>query len=902
MKTLLLVDGSSYLYRAFYAMPNLRSPDNEPTSAIYGVANMLQQLTDTIAFDFSACIFDAAGKTFRTDLYAPYKANRPNMPDELIVQVKPVHQLVSALGWFVAAIEGVEADDVIGTLAKKAQSRGWRIIIATGDKDFAQLVNPQISLINTMNGEILDESGVQKKFGVPPGNIIDYLALIGDKSDNVPGIETCGPKTAIKWLNTYGNLANIIACAEDIEGVVGIKLRERCSQLPLFRQLITIKCDVDLTAVLPNGLDDLRRRLPHYDILQSLCQRYSLHALLTKITSSSAKNTIQLAKEDNKNNKDYQAIVTQEALLELLNNLMHEPIVSLDTETTSLDPLSAQLVGISFSWAVNEAYYLPLMHQKISTVTQLDKESALNQLRPWLESIKHKKVGQNLKYDKHVLANENINLAGIVDDTLLASYVLESHLSHNLDDLAKRHLNYTTTSYEAICGKGAKQIPFANVPIDVATHYAAEDADIALQLNQLFQTKLSDAQNIIYRDIELPISNILFAMERHGVLVNTKLLAQQSYELSKQMLILESKIYQLANQPFNINSPKQLQAILFERLGMPTASIKKTPTGHYSTNEITLEKLAMDYPIAQSILVYRTLAKIKSTYTDKLPLLVNQNTGRIHTNYAQAVVITGRLASNDPNLQNIPIKTTAGRRVREAFIAAPNCLIVSVDYSQIELRVMAHLSQDSNLCEAFANGQDIHQATAAEVFGVNIAQVTDQQRNYAKSINFGLIYGMGVYSLAKQLAISQTEAKQFIDRYFMRYPQVARYMERTRQEASIQGYVDTIFGRRLYQSNLQSVDFNSRTRAERAAINAPIQGTAADLIKLAMIATDQWLNEKRMGSRLIMQVHDELVLEVPQEEILSVQEALPALFANVAKFDVPLVAKVGVGNNWEAAH
>jgi len=902
MHTLLLVDGSSYLYRAFYAIPNLRSPDNEPTSAIYGVANMLQQLTDKIAFDFNACVFDAPGKTFRTDLYPPYKAQRPAMPDELIEQVKPVHQLVSALGWPVISIEGVEADDVIGTLAQKAQSRGWRIIIATGDKDFAQLVNPQISLINTMNGEVLDELGVQKKFGVPPERIIDYLTLIGDKSDNVPGIETCGPKTAIKWLNTYGNLANIMACADNIGGAIGVKLRETCSQLPLFRQLITIKCDVNLAAVLPKGLGDLGRRLPNYNILQPLCLRYGLHALLNKIASSFTKNTTQLAKENNTSKKNYQAIVTQEALLELFDHLMHESVVSFDTETTTLDPLSVKLVGMSFSWVTNEAYYLPLMHQKNPTVTQLDKKLVLNQLRPWLESTKHPKIGQNLKYDKHVLANEGIALSGIVDDTLLASYVLESHLSHNLDDLAKRHLNYTTTSYEAICGKGAKQIPFASVPIDVATHYAAEDADIALQLNQLFQKKLSDSQKAIYRDIELPLSNILFAMERHGVLVDTKLLAQQSDELGQQMLTLESNIYQLADQSFNINSPKQLQTILFEKLGMPTAGIKKTATGDYSTNEASLEKLAMDYPIAQSILVYRTLAKIKSTYTDKLPLLVNGQTGRIHTNYAQAVVITGRLASNDPNLQNIPIKTAAGRRVREAFIAAPNCLIVSVDYSQIELRVMAHLSQDNNLCEAFANGQDIHQTTAAEIFGIDMDQVTDQQRSYAKSINFGLIYGMGIYGLAKQLAISQIKAKQFIDRYFARYPQVAHYMEQTRREASIQGYVDTIFGRRIYQSNLQSSNFNSRTRAERSAINAPIQGTAADLIKLAMIATDRWLHAKPMASRLIMQVHDELVLEVPQEELISVQKALPALFANVAKFDVPLVAKVGVGKNWEAAH
>lgn len=879
-------------------MPDLRSPGQEPTGALYGMVNMLQQLSQKIDFDHSACVFDAWGKTFRHELYPSYKAQRPAMPSDLVAQITPVHRLVATMGWPVMTLPHVEADDVIGTLTKQATALGWQVIIATSDKDFAQLVNPQVSLINTMHAEQLDEAGIEKKFGILPEQIVDYLTLIGDTADNIPGVPQCGPKTAIKWLKTYGNLQGIIDSAACIEGAVGNALRKTLTQLPLFQQLITIQCDIDMSAVLPHGMDSLHRQSPDYKALATLFQQHGFQSLWAKILPPAQAIAHATAIPP----KSYQCILTQEALSALLTELMQADLVAFDIESTSLNPLSAQLVGMSFSYRAHEAYYLPLMHQYTDAPPQLALNGALNQLKPWLESPLQKKVGQNLKYDRHVLANHGITLQGITEDTLLASYVLESHLPHNLDALAQRHLHYQTIPYEAVCGKGAKQIAFSAVPIDRATAYAAEDADITLQLCHIFQPKLSAMQQALYRNIELPISAILFTMERNGVLIDKTQLALQSHELGAQMLDLEKQIHDLAQQPFNINSPKQLQVILFDKLGIATTGLKKTPTGDYSTNESALEKLALDYPIAQRILAYRTLAKIKSTYTDKLPLLIHPKTGRIHTHYAQAVVVTGRLASHDPNLQNIPVKTAAGRRVREAFIAPDGFFIVSADYSQIELRIMAHLSEDPNLCEAFIREQDIHEATASEILGIPVASVTKAQRHYAKSINFGLIYGMGAYGLAQQLHIEQAQAKQFIDRYFMRYPKVALYMEKTKKQAATHGYVDTLFGRRIYQTHVDSANYNRRTRAERAAINAPIQGTAADLMKLAMIAVQQWLQNHHMRSRLIMQVHDELVMEVPEAELAVMQHILPQLFAGVAQLSIPLVAQVGIGNNWEAAH
>lgn len=918
MKTLLLIDASSYLYRAFHAMPDLRSPQGEPTGAVYGIVNMLRRLMQSVEFDYCACVFDAKGQTFRDELYPEYKAQRPPMPDELRAQVAPIYRLVRAFGWPLLAVEGVEADDVIGTLARQAEQQGMRVIISTGDKDFAQLVDTQITLSNTMNNENLDEAGVEEKFGVPPRLIIDYLSLIGDKVDNVPGVEKCGPKTAIKWLTAYGDLDGVMEHASEIGGAVGEKLREALPRLPLSRQLVTIKCDVDLSNELPEGLDSLAPQNKETDILIEDFRQHGFRSWLRELEQDAPQKRPALPPTDlfdevqpspvvqqiipGKIERIYRPVLTEAEFAALLKELEQAEVTSFDTETDSLNPLSAQIIGMSFSWQPGIGWYLPLAHSYPGAPEQLPLQTTLDQLRPWLEGEQYHKLGQHLKYDRHVLANYGISLAGIVDDTLLASYMLENHLTHNMDDLAERHLDEKTTTYEEICGKGAKQIGFAEVDLDTATNYAAEDADITFRLSKVLNVKLTPQLMHIYRDIELPVSQILFEMERQGVLIDRNCLAEQSHQLGVQMLDLEARIQELAGQPFNINSPKQLQEILFGKLGIPTKGVRKTPSGGFSTDESVLEKLALDFPLPKLILEYRTLAKLKSTYTDKLPTLINSRTGRVHTTYAQAVVITGRLASADPNLQNIPVRTAAGRRVREAFIAAPGHVIVSADYSQIELRIMAHLSEDENLCQAFISGEDIHRATAAEVFGVPLDQVSNEQRRYAKNINFGLIYGMGAYGLASQLEISQTEAKQFIERYFARYPGVADYMQRTRENAFNNGYVDTIFGRRLYQPEIRSTSPARRAGAERAAINAPMQGTAADLIKMAMIKVHQWLNDQQLTSRLIMQVHDELVLEVPQAELETVCNNLPALMAGVAELAVPLLAEVGFGANWDAAH
>ncbi|WP_089083645.1 DNA polymerase I [Aquitalea magnusonii] len=931
MKTLLLIDGSSYLYRAFHAMPDLRSPDGRPTGAVYGMVNMLRRLEKEVQFDYSACVFDAKGKTFRDELYPEYKANRPSMPEELAAQIKPVHEVVQASGWPMLMVDGVEADDVIGTLARMGEAAGFKVIISTGDKDMAQLVTPMVSLVNTMTNENLDQAGVKEKFGVPPERIIDYLTLIGDKVDNVPGVDKCGPKTAVKWLEEYGTLDNIIANADKVGGKVGENLRAALDWLPRGHQLITIKCDVDLQQDMPYGLNSLQHGVKDRPRLAELFKDHGFRTFYREVTegedapvsspapvdapaaslgqtddmfamADAVSAPAPVAPSVSAISRHYHTILDEAALQGWLDKLNSGALVSLDTETTSLDQMQARLVGISFALQAGEAAYLPLGHHYAGAPQQLALDEVLARLKPWLEDASKPKCGQNLKYDRHVFANHGISLAGVVDDTMLASYVLESHQRHNMDDLAARHLGETTVSYEDICGKGAKQIGFGEVDIEIAANYAAEDADITLRLNQHFAPQLTGRLGEIYRDIELPVAEVLFRMERNGVLIDREQLAAQSHQLGTQMLQLESQAYELAGQPFNLNSPKQLQEILFGKLGIPTKGIKKTPSGGFSTDESVLEALALDYPLPKCILQYRSLTKLKSTYTDKLPTLINPDTGRVHTNYSQAVAITGRLASSDPNLQNIPVRTAEGRRVREAFIAKPGHSIVSADYSQIELRIMAHLSDDAGMLAAFASGEDIHKATAAEVFGVTLEQVTSDQRRAAKAINFGLIYGMSAFGLAAQLDIERSAAQQYIDRYFMRYPGVADYMQRTRETAREQGYVETVFGRRLYLPEIKLANPARRAGAERAAINAPMQGTAADLIKLAMIAVQHWLDAQKLSSLLIMQVHDELVLEVPDSELELVKQQLPQIMAGVAQLKVPLLAEVGAGSSWEAAH
>jgi DNA polymerase I len=903
MKTLLLVDGSSYLYRAFHALPDLRNQQNEPTGAIHGVLNMLRRLQKDYHADYSACVFDAKGKTFRNNLYPAYKANRPPMPTDLSAQIEPLHACIQAMGWPMLIIEGVEADDVIGTLVKQATENNIKCVISTGDKDITQLVDARVTLINTMNSEILDVAGVTAKFGVPPERILDYLTLVGDKSDNIPGVDKVGPKTAVKWLTQFGTLDNLIAHADEIKGAVGNNLRNALDWLGTARKLLTIKCDVTL----PLDLTELQLKPQDTEKLVELYQRLDMSTALRELRQrleevSLESNEVAKQMEDTVNSVSYQTILTESELDNWLTQLDVASLVSIDTETTSLNAMQAKLVGISFCIKTGQAAYLPLSHNYIGAPQQLAIDIVLEKLKPWLEDPSKSKLGQNLKYDQHIFANHGIKLNGITHDTLLQSYILESHRPHNMDNLALRHLDVKTISYDDITGKGVNRIGFEQVDIAQATQYAAEDADITLQLHQCLYPKIeSDARlDDIYRQLEIPVLNVLFEMERNGVLLDSKLLKSQSQALGKKLLDLEQAAFAIAGQSFNLNSPKQIQEILFNQLKLPV--IKKTPKGAPSTNEDVLQQLALDYPLPKILLDYRGLAKLKSTYTDKLPVMVDANTGRVHTNYAQAVAVTGRLASNDPNLQNIPVRTAEGRRVREAFIAPPKHSIISADYSQIELRIMAHLSQDEGLLKAFAAGEDIHSATAAEVFGVPLDKIDQEQRRYAKVINFGLIYGMSEFGLATQLGVERSAARAYMDRYFSRYPGVADYMQRTRENAKIKGYVETVLGRRLWLPEINSSNGNRRQGAERAAINAPMQGTAADIIKLAMIAVREWLSQEKLQSKLIMQVHDELVLEVPADELEIIQFKLPDLMGNVIKLDVALLVEVGVGENWEQAH
>jgi DNA polymerase-1 len=924
-KTLLLVDGSSYLYRAFHALPDLRSPAGAPTGAIYGVLNMLRRLLADYQAEYVGCVFDARGPTFRDHIYPEYKAHRPPMPDELGQQIAPLMEAIHALGLPLLQIEGVEADDVIGTLARQAEGAGIFTVVSTGDKDLAQLVSEHVTLVNTMTNEKLDPAGVEAKFGVPPSRMLDYLALVGDAVDNVPGVDKVGPKTAVKWLQQYGSLDGVVANAAQIKGVVGDNLRNSLAWLPKAKTLVTVKCDV----ALPLAPEDLAPQPRDEAKLAELFANFGFRSWSKGETAAAgvagAGGTAGRAasrKFDAKRvgrsgaseaqpptpmepsgiARHYETVLSTQALRQWLAQLERAELVAFDTETDSLEPMNARLVGLSFSASAGHAAYVPLAHAYAGAPAQLGVEAALAILRPWLESPGAAKLGQNAKYDQHVLANHGVALAGVVHDTLLESYVLESHARHDMDSLALRHLGEKTISFDEVTGKGAQRITFDQVEIARATEYAAEDADITLRLHNALYPRIRADKKLahIYGDIEIPVREVLFRMEREGVLIDAPLLEAQSRELGAKMLELEASAHREAGQPFNLNSPKQISEIFFERKGMPV--VKKTPSGAPSTDEEVLEKLALDHPLAKILLDYREIAKLKSTYTDKLPRMVNRRTGRVHTNYAQATAVTGRLASNDPNLQNIPVRTPEGRRIREAFIAAPGSMLVSADYSQIELRIMAHISGDANLLAAFERGEDVHRATAADVFGRALHEVTPEERRYAKTINFGLIYGMSAFGLAQQLGLERATAEAYIASYFIRYPGVKRYMDETRAMARERGYVETVFGRQLWLPDIRSSAPGRRSGAERAAINAPMQGTAADLIKLAMIAVQDWLDAEAMASKLIMQVHDELVLEAPQRELERVKEALPRLMAGVAEMKVPLLVDLGVGPNWEKAH
>lgn len=905
-RTLLVVDGSSYLYRAFHALPDLRSPRGEPTGAIYGVANMLRRLAADHKAHAMACVFDAPGPTFREQAYAQYKANRPAMPQDLAAQIEPLKALVAALGWPVLTVQGVEADDVIATLAEQARRAGWRTVISTCDKDLAQLVDERVILVNTMANETLDAVAVRAKFGVPPERIADLLALTGDAVDNVPGVDKVGPKTAARWLAQYGSLEALMAHAGEIRGVVGDNLRKALDWLPRGRELLTVRRDVPLAVTLA----DLAPRAPERAKLRELFEQLGFRSWLRELEGGEgaaagappgSDTPRPAAAPGGAPRRSYAAILTAEELEAVRQRLEAADLVGFDTETTALEPMSARLVGMSFA-AGDKAWYLPLAHSYPGAPAQLGLEHALERLKPWLESERHAKVGQNLKFDAHVLANHGVRLAGIAHDTLLESYVYEVHERHDMDSLAARHLGWTTLTYDDVTGRGAARIPFSAVEIARAAAYAAEDADFALALHAALYPRIAADAKLkrVYEEIELPLVPVLLAMERHGVLLDAEKLRAQSEALGKALFALELKAHTAAGAPFNLNSPRQIQEILFARLGLPVK--KRTASGQPSTDEDVLAELALDYPLPKLLLEYRALAKLKSTYTDKLPKMVNPASGRVHTTYSQTTAVTGRLASNDPNLQNIPARTPEGRRIRAAFVAPPGWKIVSADYSQVELRIMAHLSGDAGLRHAFAHGHDVHRATAAEVFGVPLEKVTEEERRTAKMINFGLIYGMSAFGLAQALGIERATAQAYIDSYFARYPGVKRFMDATREQAHAQGYVETVFGRRLWLPDIRSESAGRRAAAERAAINAPMQGTAADLIKLAMVAVQRWLEARGLQAALIMQVHDELVLEVPETELGLVKDTVRELMQNVARLDVALVVDVGAGDNWDEAH
>lgn len=889
----LLIDGSSYLYRAFHALPPLYNSKGEPTGAIYGVASMLRKLLADYQPELLAVIFDAKGKTFRDELYADYKAHRPPMPDELSRQIEPLHHLIRAMGLPLLSMEGIEADDIIGTLTLQALQQGKQVLISSGDKDFAQLVNAKVTLVNTMTNTVLDTASVQTKFGVTPEQITDYLTLIGDTVDNIPGVPKVGPKTAAAWLNQYGSLDNLMAHADEIKGKVGENLRASLAFLPLSKQLVTIKTDFPL----PIAIDGLQRLPEQREQLFSLLKQLEFKSWLAEINQNS--NTAAKSAKQN----DYQIILTTAEFETWYQRLTNASLFAVDTETTSLNSLHAQIVGISFAIEAEQAIYIPLAHDYLGAPNQLPRDKILQQLKPILENPKQGKIGHNLKYDFSVFANHGITLRGIAFDTMLESYVLNSAGSrHDLDTLAKKHLDYTTTTFTDIAGKGAKQLTFNQIPLEKAGPYAAEDADISLQLHQCFWPKLQQHPGLVatLTQIEMPLLTVLARMERCGVCIDVERLQQQSREIAKRLEQIEQQAYTLAGHVFNLSSPKQLQEVLYTQLKLPI--LQRTPTGQASTAEEVLQELALTYPLPKVLLEYRSLSKLKSTYTDRLPEQVDVKTQRIHTSYHQAVAATGRLSSSDPNLQNIPIRSEEGRRIRQAFIAPPGYKLLAADYSQIELRIMAHLSQDPGLLHAFAEGLDIHKATAAEVLNIAIEQVTAEQRRNAKAINFGLIYGMSAFGLARQLGIERQAAQNYMDVYFTRYPGVKQYMENTRRQAHAQGYVETLFGRRLHLPDINARNIFLQKAAERAAINAPLQGTAADLIKRAMIAVDDWLQTSQLDIKMIMQVHDELIFEVAESLVDTAAHHIQQLMCDAGTFAVPLLVDIGVGNNWDEAH
>ena len=897
-QSLILVDGSSYLYRAFHAMPSLTNSKGEPTGAVYGVVAMLKRLVKDYRPDYVAVVFDAPGKTFRDDMYAEYKANRPSMPGELRCQIEPLHAVVTALGLPLLSISGVEADDVIGTLALQGGEAGLQVIMSTGDKDMAQLVNASVTMVNTMDDAVLDPTGVQDKFGVPPGGIVDYLALIGDTVDNVPGVPKVGPKTAVKWLAEYGDLDGVMANADAIKGKVGENLRASLDFLPLSRDLVTIRCDVEL----PHGLEELRPREADAAALQTLYGELEFKTWLSEVLGSEAA-TAQLPAQPDGPPADYQTIFSEAEFEIWLERLAKADLFSFDTETTSLDYMQAELVGFSFAVKAGQAAYLPVGHRYTGAPEQLGLDWVLERLRPILEDPERIKVGQNLKYDMSVLANYGIQMRGVKFDTMLESYVLDSTgTRHDMDSLALKYLGHKTIHFEDVAGKGAKQLTFDQVSVDVAAPYAAEDAEVTLRLHQTLWPKLQAEPTLraLFEDLEVPLVTVLSRIERAGVRVDREQLAQQSRELAERMLDVQKQSYEAAGHEFNLGSPKQIQAILFEEQGLPVLS--KTPKGQPSTAESVLHELAHDYPLPALILEHRMLSKLKSTYTDSLPECINPASGRVHTSYHQAVASTGRLSSSDPNLQNIPIRRPEGRRVRQAFVAETGHILIAADYSQIELRIMAHLSGDAGLLEAFSQGADIHRATAAEVFSVSIEDVTGEQRRRAKAINFGLIYGMSAFGLGRQLEITRAQAQEYVDLYFNRYPGVKDFMDQTRERAREQGYVETVFGRRLYVPEINARNAQRRQYAERTAINAPMQGTAADIIKRAMLSLDAWLATSVTGARIIMQVHDELVLEVPEAAEAEVREETISHMVSAASLRVPLLVEVGTGQNWDQAH
>jgi DNA polymerase-1 len=932
-QTLLLVDGSSYLYRAFHAMPDLRAtpgdPSSAPTGAIRGMVNMLQALRKQVAADYAACVFDAPGPTFRDQLYPQYKAHRSPMPDDLRSQIAAIHEVVRLLGWPLLQIPGVEADDVIGTLARTAQAQGCEVVISSGDKDLSQLVTSHVTVIDTMNGKRRDLAGVEAEFGVPPALMIDYQTLVGDAVDNVPGVDKVGPKTAAKWLKTYGSLEQLLAQAAQIKGVAGQNLQAAADWLPTGRALVTIKTDCDLSEHVPGwpALEGMRLAAGQRAALAEFYERQGFKSLVRGLAEdapgqpagrsvspdpsglaalqagldfgdSPAAASLPVAEPTPLR---YELVQSWAELERWLARLEAAELTAIDTETTSLDEARAEIVGISFSVEPGHAAYVPLCHDYPDAPAQLPREQVLERLKPWLQSARHGKLGQHVKYDRHVFANHGIEVQGYRHDTMLQSYVLEVHRPHGLASLAERHLGRSGIQYEDLCGKGAKQIPFGQVDVAKAAEYSCEDADQTLAVHRVLWPRVQAEPGLLaIYELEMQCSEVLYRIERNGVRIDGEALAAQSHALGTRILELEQQAYELAGQPFNLGSPKQIGEIFFARLGLPV--IKKTAKGAPSTDEEVLEKLAEDYPLPARILEHRSLSKLKSTYTDKLGQLTLPRSARVHTHYAQAVAVTGRLSSNEPNLQNIPVRTAEGRRIRTAFVAPPQRLIASADYSQIELRIMAHLSGDESLLRAFAEGQDVHRATAAEVFGVSLAQVSSEQRRYAKVINFGLIYGMSAFGLARNLGIDNTAAKNYIDRYFQRYPGVKRYMDETKALAKAQGYVETVFGRRLVLPEINSPNGPRRAAAERAAINAPMQGTAADLIKKSMVAVQRVLDAEKPEVLMIMQVHDELVFELPAHEADWLRARIPALMAEVAELKVPLLAEIGLGHNWEEAH